>query len=142
MNSKLNGRYAALGSGGRNRSEVTPLRTGDISKIVSRFRQGFSGRPGRKPKRETVSEAARAALSSSIPNDPEGRIFAKGICDKLASMAFAGDRCAAEILFDRAEGRPTTKEDINDGDDPLRELIVAMNKRSAQIGPPPQDDEP
>ncbi|HKV05583.1 MAG TPA: hypothetical protein VJO53_10810 [Candidatus Acidoferrales bacterium] len=50
-------------------------------------------------------------------------------------MALAGNRAAAEILFDRAYGRPKVTAEFA-GRDPLAELLAEMDKVFERIGPP------
>jgi hypothetical protein len=58
-------------------------------------------------------------------------------------MALAGDRAAAEVLFDRAEGRPRQGVDFNDGrGDPLAELLEEFRIEHARGYVAPKTEEP
>jgi hypothetical protein len=96
-----------------------------------------SGNPSGRSKDDAARIEARRLLESKIPNDPEGRIFAKGICHTLGWMALAGDKAAAEILFDRAFGRPPQSIAVDQGHDPLTALLKSMAEKAATLGPPP-----
>jgi len=88
-----------------------------------------------------VSQAARALLSSPVPNDPEGRTVADVLCQRLAQMALGGDLPAMKELFNRAEGRPRQTPEIHDAGDNLQKIVDWMAERSKEIGPPVGDSE-
>lgn len=101
-----------------------PFQKGNTAGHKAWFPPGMSGNPDGRPKYAVASQAARAVLAAPIPDDPEGRLFAEGIAQRLAWMALAGDRAAAELLFDRAEGRPHQSVHIDENrQDPLQDLL-------------------
>jgi hypothetical protein len=57
-----------------------------------------------------MSEAAREILSAPIPDHPDGFTYAEGIALKLAQAALKGSVTAASELTDRAEGKPSMRE--------------------------------
>jgi hypothetical protein len=111
----------------KRRPRGRPFKPGNHAGEKFRFPKGVSGNVDGRPKYAVSADAARALLAAPIPGDPGGRLFAEGICHALAWMALAGDRGAAETLFERAEGRPRQSIDIDDSrGDPLGELIACF----------------
>jgi Family of unknown function (DUF5681) len=111
-----------------------PFALGNTVGAATQFPKGVSGNAEGRPKYAVVAEAARALLAAPIPDDPEGRLFAEGICHQLGWMALAGDIRAAETLSERAEGRARQGIDFNDGrSDPLAELIAEFRKEHERI---------
>lgn len=103
--------------------------------VKFRWQPGQSGNPGGRPKFAEMSKACRDILSQPMPKD-KSRTFAMGIARKLADMAIHGNVAAASELADRSEGRPRQALDINERENPLLQLVEAMNRESARIGPP------
>ncbi len=77
------------------------------------WQKGQSGNPSGRAKYAVAAHACRAILALPIPNDPAGRLYAEGIAQKLAELALAGDKQAADVVFDRAEGRPIARVEAN-----------------------------
>jgi hypothetical protein len=63
------------------------------------FKKGTSGNPSGKAKTQWLTDALRLELAQN-----PGR--ARKIADKIIGMAEEGDLQAANIVFDRLEGRP------------------------------------
>jgi len=99
----------------KRRARGKPFEPGNTAGLATRFPKGVSGNVHGRPKYAVASQAARALLASPIPDDPEGRLFAEGICHQLGWMALGGDRAAAELLFDRAEGRAPQAIEVSAG---------------------------
>jgi hypothetical protein len=84
----------------------------------TRFKKGGpSPNPGGRPKTRLLSEALRVRLAEPVPADGEGRTYAEVVAHNLVELACtkgAGAVAAANEIFDRAEGKPTQRLDVND----------------------------
>jgi hypothetical protein len=78
----------------------------------TRWKPGQSGNPGGRPKKTPLADACREVLALPVPDDAEGRTYAKAIAQSLAQKALAGDIRAAQELADRAEGKPRQSLEI------------------------------
>ncbi len=76
-----------------------------------RWKPGQSGNPSGRPAIQKLSAAIRNILGQSVPG-LDGVTYAELIAETLAEKAAAGDVRAAEILADRAEGRPSQSLDL------------------------------
>ena len=89
----------------------------DIGRSTQFKKGGPSPNPGGRPKSRLLSEALRARLAQSKPDDPTGRTFAEVVAHNLVEIACsrgAGAVTAANEIADRIEGRPTQRLDVND----------------------------
>lgn len=71
----------------------------------SKFKKGQSGNPKGRPKKIPEIEEMLADVLGKVTN---GRTAAKGILTALLKKASKGDIRAAELLLDRAYGKPKT----------------------------------
>lgn len=99
----------------KRRPRGKPFEPGNTAGLATRYPKGVSGNVQGRTKYAVASQAARALLASPIPDDPEGRLFAEGICHQLAWMALAGDLGAAQELFNRAEGHAPQAIEVSPG---------------------------
>jgi hypothetical protein len=76
-----------------------------------RWKPGVSGNPSGRPAVQKLSAAIRQVLGEPVPGGG-GITYAQAIARKLADRAAAGCVRSAELLGDRAEGRPTQSLDI------------------------------
>jgi hypothetical protein len=74
-----------------------------------RFQLGKSGNAGGRPRSlvASVSEELRRLLRSECPEDPQRRLWAEVIAEKLCRMALEGNVQAINEIGDRTEGRPS-----------------------------------
>jgi hypothetical protein len=100
--------------------------------IPHRFPKGKSGNPKgrpRGPELPSIRDAIAAALSA--PRGVRGdRTALDNVLERLVEMAEGGNVRAAEILMDRAFGRPlqSIAANIDGPPQPLRVYVVAENK--------------
>lgn len=101
-----------------------PWKKGQSGNPATQFVPGVSGNPGGNPRFALVSQACRAKLGETVPDDPCGRTYAQYYADQLAFNMLCGSMSAGQELTDRAEGRTRQTLDVNDGrGDPLGDLI-------------------
>jgi hypothetical protein len=79
----------------------------DIYKDAKPFKKGQSGNPNGRPKK--IPEL-RELLANVLGDEKDGKTAAEAILMALRAKATKGDVRAAELLLDRAYGKP--KQDI------------------------------
>ena len=81
----------------------------DIYKDAKPFQKGQSGNPNGRPKK--LPELDKL-LADVLGEEKEGIAAAEAILKKLRQMAVSGNLRAAEILLDRAYGKPKQSTDM------------------------------
>lgn len=129
-----------------------PFAKGNRVGVATRFAKGTSPNPGGRPRSAEVSKASREWLaepvtlaelvSNKLPRELEGLTHAEVITFVRGLGALGGSLADAQELADRAEGRPGTRLAIENTNDPLSEIVRAMNNISEKIGPPVGDPIP
>ncbi len=82
------------------------------NKLGNRFKPGASGNPKGRPKLTLLSEAIRAQLAVTAPDDDE-KTYAEVIAEKLCQEAAAGNVAAAREIADRTEGKARQQVDVD-----------------------------
>ena len=67
------------------------------------FAKGSSGGPGRKPGAKLITPLLRAKMESVDPKT--GKLNAELYVEKIVELALEGERWAAELVFERLDGR-------------------------------------
>jgi hypothetical protein len=110
--------------------------------LRTRFAPGSRANPDGRPASKEVSSALRILAALEIGTPVEIRTNAEAQAVQLWRMGQSGSLAAIREILDRAEGRPATTLNVNDGRvDPLKELIESMHRRSQIVGPPEDSDE-
>jgi hypothetical protein len=73
-----------------------------------KFPKGKSGNPKGRPKLPDLNEA----LAKYLSEEKEGKTALEAVLMKLRQMATAGNLKAAEMLLDRAYGKPKQTTDV------------------------------
>ena len=76
-----------------------------MTRDKGKFTPGSSGNPSGKSKTAWLSQALRLELAQEPAR-------ARRIAKKILDLAEAGDLAAANIVFDRTEGKPTQQIDV------------------------------
>ncbi len=103
---------------------------------ATRFKPGQSGNPSGRPRNAEIGKAVRARLSEVAHHDKHKRTYAELIADEWIAQGLQGNVAALSSLAERAEGRVPVASPGDGEQSPLAMLILSMNSRSAEIGPP------
>jgi len=90
------------------------------------WKKGQSGNPGGRPKKTAITDAFRAVLERSVPNDPQKRTYAELIAEATARQAIRGNVQAVREIADRTEGKARQAIEIE-----LTPLAMAFDKMTA-----------
>lgn len=93
-----------------------PFVKGVTPKGAKPWKKGQSGNPAGRQKLPDIKEALARALGGT----EEGLTYLDTILRALRNKAEAGDVRAAEVLLDRAFGKPTQPTDVTSGGEPIR----------------------
>ena len=88
------------------------------------FRPGQSGNPKGRPRTTGLIAALRAAVGETVP---DGRTVEQCLVDKLVAQGLRGNQQAIAEIFDRLEGRPRQRVDLD-----INDITKQLEGRSAE----------
>jgi len=101
-----------------------------MARSSATWQPGQSGNPnGRPPKAKCLTDLLRKKLAEK---GPDGKQNIEIITEKVIHLARMGERWAAELIYDRLEGKPAQAVQLS-GDDkgpPVRITYVDGNKEA------------
>jgi hypothetical protein len=116
-----------------------------------RFLPGASGNPnGRPPKKASLTDALRAKADEVLPL-PDGRRLSRAefLALRVWGLAVNGERWAAELIYNRLDGRPVeaAAPEVDDGPCIIRSPFAipedvldrkVPSDQAENTGPPPE----
>lgn len=77
--------------------------------IANKWKPGQSGNPGGRPK--LLTDELRVLLRQKVPNDPQGRNYAKLFIQSVLQRSITKSDVMAKEIFDRIEGKASMSEE-------------------------------
>jgi len=116
-----------------------PSNNPNVLKNLKPFKPGQSGNPKGRPKKAPMPDL-EGLLAEVLGAEKDQMSALEAILRKLRTMAIQGNLRAAEILLDRAYGRPKQSHDINGLEPPDINMFVVVPDNHLLHGGTPQRD--
>ena len=105
-----------------------------------KFKNGQSGNPSGRPKK--LPEVDRL-LADVLSAETDGITAAEMVIRKLLDMALKGNLRAAEVLLDRAYGKPKQRSEVTPAQQgEIKNVIIEIPNNPLLFGEAPQDTPP